>query len=251
LLPLHWITALYLVLAGAVFALPVESRTIVWGTLLVTYFLMCLGGSTVLTNRLLGPCLTRGTKGDGIALTYDDGPGAIGTPELLDLLAARGVKANFFCIGKHVVEHPEILRRAHREGHLIGNHSYRHTPVLQFQTLKRLRADMRECQDAIATVTGAAPAFYRPPYGLRNHATHYAARDNGVRVVGWSAGGLDTTRRTIDTIVAMIFRDLAPGAIVLLHDRGPDPARTLEITRRILDEMDARGLHAARLDEIV
>src|SRR5438046_8528403 len=58
--------------------------------------------------------------GPYIAMTFDDGPSATLTPKLLDLLAARHIKATFFVIGENVAEHPEILARAAREGHEIG-----------------------------------------------------------------------------------------------------------------------------------
>src|SRR5438034_7500711 len=64
--------------------------------------------------------------GPYIAMTFDDGPSATLTPKLLDLLAARHIKATFFVIGENVAEHPEIVARAAREGHEIGNHSWSH-----------------------------------------------------------------------------------------------------------------------------
>src|SRR5439155_27076158 len=64
--------------------------------------------------------------GPYIAMTFDDGPSATLTPKLLDLLAAHHIKATFFVIGENVAEHPEIVARAAREGHEIGNHSWSH-----------------------------------------------------------------------------------------------------------------------------
>src|SRR6516164_9122938 len=64
--------------------------------------------------------------GPYIAMTFDDGPSVTLTPKLLDLLAAHHIKATFFVIGENVAEHPEIVARAAREGHEIGNHSWSH-----------------------------------------------------------------------------------------------------------------------------
>src|SRR5256885_3206263 len=64
--------------------------------------------------------------GPYIALTFDDGPNATLTPKLLDLLAARHLKATFFVVGQNAADHPEILKRAVREGHEIANHSWSH-----------------------------------------------------------------------------------------------------------------------------
>src|SRR5947207_9423850 len=65
-------------------------------------------------------------EGPYIALTFDDGPHPTLTPKLLDLLAAHHMKATFFVIGQNAVDHPDILRRAMREGHEIANHSWSH-----------------------------------------------------------------------------------------------------------------------------
>src|SRR5919106_6528747 len=64
--------------------------------------------------------------GPYIAMTFDDGPSAVLTPKLLDLLAAHHIKATFFVIGENVAEHPDIVARAAREGHEIANHSWSH-----------------------------------------------------------------------------------------------------------------------------
>src|SRR5438046_6947268 len=65
--------------------------------------------------------------GPYIAMTFDDGPSAMLTPKLLDLLAAHHIKATFFVIGENVTEHPEIVARAAKERHDIAHHSGAHT----------------------------------------------------------------------------------------------------------------------------
>ena len=59
-------------------------------------------------------------------LTFDDGPTLKSTPKILDILSEENVKATFFVVGKHVKEHPELVKRAYDEGHYIANHSYSH-----------------------------------------------------------------------------------------------------------------------------
>ncbi len=59
-------------------------------------------------------------------LTFDDGPTLKSTSKILDILNEENVKASFFVIGKHVKEHPELIKRAYEEGHYIANHGYSH-----------------------------------------------------------------------------------------------------------------------------
>jgi peptidoglycan/xylan/chitin deacetylase (PgdA/CDA1 family) len=61
-----------------------------------------------------------------IALTFDDGPDPVVTPKMLDMFKREGIKATFFVQGLKTQQHPELVRRAYREGHVIGNHSWDH-----------------------------------------------------------------------------------------------------------------------------
>ncbi|MCX7805862.1 MAG: polysaccharide deacetylase family protein, partial [Planctomycetota bacterium] len=132
---------------------------------------MCFAGVTALgvafpSLQFFGPVATRGS-GDRpvVALTFDDGPDPYATPELLDLLKREGVRAAFFFVGERVDAHPEIAARAFAEGHLLCNHSYRHSNATNLFGSGRLEEDLRKTQDAIARAAGAVPAYFRPPMG--------------------------------------------------------------------------------------
>src|SRR5207247_5030405 len=109
-------------------------------------------------------CSSVHVDGPYIAMTFDDGPSATLTPQLLDLLAARHIKATFFVIGENVAEHPEIVERAAREGHEIGNHSWSH-PNFGKMSEESVRSQLRRTDDAIKNATGKRPTLVRPPYG--------------------------------------------------------------------------------------
>jgi peptidoglycan/xylan/chitin deacetylase (PgdA/CDA1 family) len=247
------IVVLFLAAAGAVFALPPGAWVGSWAVLGSGFIGFIAWASIGQQNSFLGPCTSRGpTHRDNFALTFDDGPEPECTPALLDLLARYQAKATFFLVGEHVEQHPGIARRIHDEGHQIGNHSYVHRPWLTIAFAGPLRRDLQRCQEAILTATNVRPGWFRAPYGIRTHATQPTAQRLGMQVAGWSTGGLDTLRHwSTDSIVGRICRRLQPGAIVLLHDRGPRPARTLEITERVLDQATRRGLRAVTLDHLL
>src|SRR3984893_6484311 len=102
--------------------------------------------------------------GPYIAMTFDDGPSDKLTPKLLNLLAAHHIKATFFVIGQNVVEHPEIVRRAAREGHEIGNHSWSHANFGKISD-ESARRELQKTDDAIKDAAGVQPTLFRPPYG--------------------------------------------------------------------------------------
>lgn len=157
-------------------------------------FLISVGlGVTFPHLRFFGDFICRGKNSQRcVALTFDDGPDANSTPQLLDLLEEAKIEAAFFCIGKKVAANPGLAARIVREGHLLENHSYTHSAFINFFSVARLRMEMLQTQTAIQATGGILPQFYRPPVGLTNPRTFRAARKLDLQVVGWTIRSLDT-----------------------------------------------------------
>lgn len=100
-----------------------------------------------------------------IALTFDDGPSPVCTPQLLDGLKKRDVKVTFFVTGQNVESYPDIVKRASDEGHLIGNHTFHHVQLTAANT-EEFKAEIVSTNEIIQEVTGKETSFIRPPYGL-------------------------------------------------------------------------------------
>ena len=75
-------------------------------------------------------------------LTFDDGPTIKATGKILDILKAEDVKATFFVVGKHVKEHPELVKREYEEGHYIANHGYSHNNKILYQNMESFRNEI-------------------------------------------------------------------------------------------------------------
>ena len=67
-----------------------------------------------------------------LALTFDDGPDPEWTPQILDILKAKGVKATFFVIGANAESNPDLVQRIVAEGHEVGNHTFTHPNLGEF-----------------------------------------------------------------------------------------------------------------------
>jgi len=214
-----------------------------WGLVPIAAVLVLLTvGILRMESGILGPVRTKIDA--GIALTYDDGPDPRSTPALLDLLKQHGAKATFFVVGERVRAHPEVVKRCHAEGHTVANHSLRHGTFTNIHFGGWMRKELGACQRAVEEAIGVAPRHYRPPFGLMNPYVEPSARALGMQVVGWSIRSLDTVR---DDAAERVVADLAPGAIVLLHDGGLEPERVVATTRTILEAAAARGLEPVAL----
>lgn len=240
--------------AGAIGAsyLPAAAQPWTWVGLGSAYLGLCVWGTVSLRSGLFGRAWTRGDASEGgVALTYDDGPDPQATPALLDLLQERGVSATFFCVGERARAAPELVLRLRDEGHLIGNHSDRHSPWTNFYPAGQLQRELGSCQQTLTSLTERAPRYYRPPMGLINHAVEPVTRALDLELVGWQVRGLDTTQRSVEAVVERVLDRVQPGGIVLLHDGGQDPERVVAITRGVLDGLATRGLTPVRLDRLL
>ncbi len=173
-----------------------------------------------------------------LALTFDDGPSAITTPHVLDVLKKYDVKATFFIVGEKLRLHPEIVQRAHREGHLIANHTLTHDPFLNLASYRRYREEVEETQKLIKEFLGVDNHYFRPPVGLSNPRMAKVVDELGLMVVGWSIRSLDTRGGSPEKIVERILKHLHSGAIILLHDRLDDAPQILE---KLLEKLFADG----------
>jgi len=186
-----------------------------------------------------------------VALTFDDGPDASSTPQLLDLLKEAKIEAAFFCVGKKVAANPGLSARIVREGHLLQNHSYAHSHFTNFFSVARLRTELSQTQTAIQNATGIVPQFFRPPMGLSNPRIFRVAHSLGLKVVGWSIRSLDTISTDPEKIVARITRQVEPGAIILLHDGNIPVERLLATVKLLLATLRERGYDVVRLDKML
>jgi peptidoglycan/xylan/chitin deacetylase (PgdA/CDA1 family) len=155
--------------------------------------------------------------GPGAALTFDDGPDPDGTPKILDALDGAGVKATFFVVGEQLMRHHAIAREALARGHELALHGFEHVRHDSFPG-RMARDDVARAVGTFEMACGRTPRFFRPPYGLCSAESYAACADLGLEVVYWSAWGLDWEPIGAERIAELAGRDLADGAIVLLHD---------------------------------
>ncbi len=186
--------------------------------------------------------------GPFIALTFDDGPNATLTPKLLDLLAARHLKATFFVVGQNAADHPEILKRAVREGHEIANHSWSH-PNLAKMSDEAVRRELQKTDDAITAAIGKRPTLLRPPYGsITARQKKWIHDEFGYRIIIWDVDPLDWKRPGPSVVTARILKETKAGSIVLSHDIHPP---TIEAMPATFDQLMKKGFKSVTVTELL
>jgi peptidoglycan/xylan/chitin deacetylase (PgdA/CDA1 family) len=212
-----WCGAGVVVVPWLVFSNDGIGLLIAWASV-VSFFLY----ATLTPNcSWFGPVLTRfQTNQPEVWLTIDDGPHPVDTPHILGLLAEHNARATFFVIGSQAAKYPELMRDILKQGHTLGNHTQTH-PVASFWMAlpARIRREVEGCAASIFRATGSGvPTLFRAPVGMANYWVGSVLQQSGMRLIGWSARGFDAVKTDPEEIVNLIWRDVAPGAILLLHE---------------------------------
>jgi peptidoglycan/xylan/chitin deacetylase (PgdA/CDA1 family) len=160
-----------------------------------------------------------------VSLTFDDGPGAV-TGALLDVLGRHGARATFFCVGEQIAGREAELARAAREGHELGVHGWVHED--HRDDPERRAAEAVRTADALAAASGARPRLFRPPYGSTSPELEAAMTAQGLRTVLWDVDPRDWEDPGVEAIHARTLEAVAPGAVVLLHER-PDTVAAVDL----------------------
>jgi peptidoglycan-N-acetylglucosamine deacetylase len=155
---------------------------------------------------------------DGVALTFDDGPHAQGTPAVLEVLAAANARATFFLVGEQVRAGPSLAAEIAAAGHAVAIHGDRHR-VLSRLPGRVIAADIDRARQTIADACGSLPAVHRPPLGIYSRSGLRAVRELGLRPLLWSRWGRDwSARESPESVATRVTRDLHAGDVLLLHD---------------------------------
>lgn len=179
-----------------------------------------------------------------IALTFDDGPHPYYTEQLLDGLKERGVVATFFVTGEHAVLHPEIIKRIHEEGHLIGNHTYSHMQLTR-ESREEFKEELVATGEVIEEIIEEEVIYVRPPYGTWDKTLE--AELNMIPVL-WTIDTLDWCTSDVSRITQSVLKEAEENDIILMHDYYDT---TVTAALQIVDELTERGYTFVTVEEIL
>ena len=181
-----------------------------------------------------------------IALTFDDGPNAQFTPKLLEGLKQRNVHATFFLIGENIEQNSNrnLVKQMYEEGHLIGNHTYRHLEITKLSD-EEAYEEIKSTNDLIESIIGKAPEYMRPPFGSWQRNLEKKLM---IIPVLWTVDPLDWTTENVDEIVNKVVTETKENDIILLHDCYNS---SVIAALRIVDLLQAEGYQFVTVDKLL
>lgn len=179
-----------------------------------------------------------------IAITFDDGPDPVWTPQLLDGLKERGAKASFFLMGKQAKAHPELVKRMQEEGHLIGNHTYSHIQ-LNKKNRETFKAELVKTNELLMEITGEEVQFVRPPYGSWDKSFE---TELTMLPVFWNIDPMDWCSTNVSGIVKKVTSKAKENSVILMHD---EYSSSVSAALEIVDILQKQGYEFVTVDELI
>ncbi|HSS00665.1 MAG TPA: polysaccharide deacetylase family protein [Kofleriaceae bacterium] len=203
-------------------------------------YLLCYGGFEGPVDWIMGTDPHGDRAQPRVALTFDDGPHPVHTEQLLDALAELRVPATFFVVGRDVDANPGLVARIARDGHELGNHTYRHRylPLARSRSVER---ELRATDRAIARASGVTPRVARPPWGGRSPRNVRVFQRLRKRLVLWDVNSFDWKGKPADEVVRRVMTRVRGGSIILMHEARDGGETTVEAVRKLVPALRARG----------
>ena len=188
-----------------------------------------------------------------VALTFDDGPSVPHTDKILDLLTKYGARATFFVVGQRVADYAQVLRRERELGCQIGNHTFDHKTLTGLSP-ESIRSQVRETDDAVFALLGAAPQILRAPGGNVNNKVKAAADKPivlwSVDTEDWRYGGKAgrETPANREKVIRAAVDGARDGDIILMHDLY---AMTAQCCETIIPRLQDAGFELVTVEELM
>jgi peptidoglycan/xylan/chitin deacetylase (PgdA/CDA1 family) len=190
-----------------------------------------------------------------VALTFDDGPSPVYTPQILALLKQYGAHATFFVLGQQVEESPELVRAELKDGNEVGNHSFSHTRMTKADQISRERELERTALDL--DLLGCPPELrlFRPPYSAYDERLKSYLAHTGRCLALWSLDSGDWQGLAAPVIIKNVLGRVKNGDIIIFHDNSEtDRANrhpTVEALKTILPALKAQGYRMVTVSELL
>ena len=212
-------------------------------------------------ERTAAPTPVTTEKYDGAAryaaFTFDDGPNATITNEVLKVLKENNVRATFFILGQNAKEYPQIVKNIVNAGCEVGTHSYSHKNYSKL-TAEEIKADLSNSIKTIEDISGTPVRLFRAPYGSYNSTVKesvnrpiilwsYDTRDWAYKIKKDDKRSAAQIEADKNEIVNKLLNSIRDGEIVLMHDMNK---MTLDVCKDVIPKLVKDGWKIVSVSEL-
>jgi peptidoglycan-N-acetylglucosamine deacetylase len=186
-----------------------------------------------------------------VAITFDDGPNPVYTPQILDIFSAAKGKATFFMIGDQMRNNPEVVKQVADQGHEIGNHTFNH-PKLSQLSMEDCLDEIEQTDKLVEEMTGRKPVVFRPPYLDYNQDTVSILQQKGYPMIGaLNLEALDWEQPGVEYILEKSMDVVKNGSILIFHDGYGDRSQTIEAVQMLVSELISQDYQLVTVSELL
>lgn len=188
-----------------------------------------------------------------VALTFDDGPDSVYTPQMLDVLSKHQVRGTFFLIGNRAELFPDVVKRIVQEGHIVGNHTMTHPDILKLTT-EQTAQNICQAEETLASLIDYRTSLFRSPYGSLNPERIKEIEKLGYKIIAWNVDSLDWKSLTAEQVQYNILENAKEGSIILQHSSGGDEENlsgSVEALGAVITELKNEGYSFVTIPELL
>ena len=193
------------------------------------------------------PIYSVATDEKKIAITFDAAWSAEDTDELIKTLKKHNAKATIFAVGDWVDKNPEAVKKFHKSGHEMANHSDTHAA---FSKISRdeIKQEILNCNKKIKVITGVAPKLVRAPSGDYGNKSIEVAESLGMKMIQWDCDSLDWKLLSVNEMYNRVIEKVQNGSIVLFHNGVENTPEALD---KILTKLEKDGYEFVTVSELI
>ncbi len=202
-----------------------------------------------------------GTVNKQVVLTFDDGPDETYTPQILDILEKEKVPATFFITGSNAHDNLPLLKRIHKDGFEIGNHTFTH-PNISTVSNARAELELKSTRLLIEAATGRSTVLFRAPYNADSEPTNIAeiipvalSKKQNYYTIGESIDPCDweddISADSIYTRIVNQYESNPKKGVILLHDAGGNREATVKALPKIIQYFKVHGIAITTIGSIL
>ena len=215
-------------------------------TIISTVTISHIGITASNTARKL-PIYSVRTDEKKIAITFDAAWSAEDTDELIEILKKHNAQATIFAVGDWVEKNPEAVKKFHKSGHEMANHSDTHAAFSKISR-EEIKQEVLNCNKKIEAITGASPKLVRAPSGDYDNKSIEVAESLDMQMIQWDCDSLDYQKLSVDEMYNRIINKVQSGSIVLFHNGVKNTPEALD---KILTKLEKDGYEFVTVSELI